>query len=575
MKKRTLLLTAAIAMAATGFAQNMSNDVQANFRSLPKLVEKNVLAKEIQAPRKDKTNGIYYATNGYWRGFGLNGMGYGSSMYVVPPFVDVTFENRMANPTSGSWSINGQQAQGDANGNYTYQLGVSYSDGAAYYAPTLTSGSVSYNFGENNVYYKRNMSGVDGIGRVKTDSINVHYPTDDHAWRLVNGTYYSNTASWGILSTDWMFGSGTWTDSDGNVYNSVGMEQVFAAPLTPLYIESVVVSGNTHATQPLQENQELTAYVTNVVTNEEGVKRAGDEIFYTLKCTSADTIDFRTTETMNGKTIRTGYLRFSMKTVDEFGIETVEPFVMPAGQEFAISFSGFENNSNIDFGADGLVAAAEDEVAPAYVLVKSQADGEVYSVRYSQNIPLKAALISMFDAVDVPVSGFFTQEDSGIELNHIIASNDGQTYTVKNDNTLGLDGAIVGLAIPFADNDGVENYTLEWWSEEGTEQPSWITGYSFDDSYVENWNGYGIFKVTCSALPSNVQGRLAKLVIKGKGVEATNTIFIEQGVVTDGIDGITVDAAKTFNGTFNLAGQRVNDNYKGIVIKEGKKMINK
>ena len=42
-----------------------------------------------------------------------------------------------------------------------------------------------------------------------------------------------------------------------------------------------------------------------------------------------------------------------------------------------------------------------------------------------------------------------------------------------------------------------------------------------------------------------------------------------------GIESIEAQTAQTVSGTFNIAGQRVGDNYKGIVIKDGRKYLNK
>ena len=42
-----------------------------------------------------------------------------------------------------------------------------------------------------------------------------------------------------------------------------------------------------------------------------------------------------------------------------------------------------------------------------------------------------------------------------------------------------------------------------------------------------------------------------------------------------GIMGVNVTKTTTNGAIYNLAGQKVNDTYKGIIIKDGKKMINK
>ena len=45
--------------------------------------------------------------------------------------------------------------------------------------------------------------------------------------------------------------------------------------------------------------------------------------------------------------------------------------------------------------------------------------------------------------------------------------------------------------------------------------------------------------------------------------------------IVDGIDTPTVNASQKKQGTYNLAGQRVGDSYKGIVIENGRKVVRK
>ena len=52
-----------------------------------------------------------------------------------------------------------------------------------------------------------------------------------------------------------------------------------------------------------------------------------------------------------------------------------------------------------------------------------------------------------------------------------------------------------------------------------------------------------------------------------------NHIYSINGVVS-GVDNITVDE-NVDAPAYNVAGQRVNDAYKGIVVKNGKKYLNK
>ncbi len=49
--------------------------------------------------------------------------------------------------------------------------------------------------------------------------------------------------------------------------------------------------------------------------------------------------------------------------------------------------------------------------------------------------------------------------------------------------------------------------------------------------------------------------------------------YIDGSSLNTGVDGIYIDNTNSDNRTFNVWGQEVNENYKGIVIKNGRKFI--
>lgn len=85
-----------------------------------------------------------------------------------------------------------------------------------------------------------------------------------------------------------------------------------------------------------------------------------------------------------------------------------------------------------------------------------------------------------------------------------------------------------------------------------------------DDSKVRNWTWTG-------------NAEEVTFTVSRKNAEANNAVlrFVEITVNPTGetgINNITVDNAKK-GVRYNLAGQRVNESYKGVVIENGKKMI--
>ena len=65
------------------------------------------------------------------------------------------------------------------------------------------------------------------------------------------------------------------------------------------------------------------------------------------------------------------------------------------------------------------------------------------------------------------------------------------------------------------------------------------------------------------------------MLIHGKGVVSTRPITIVQGDATAAVNSAKVEKKNTDAPMYNMAGQRVNKDYKGVVIQNGTKRINK
>lgn len=73
----------------------------------------------------------------------------------------------------------------------------------------------------------------------------------------------------------------------------------------------------------------------------------------------------------------------------------------------------------------------------------------------------------------------------------------------------------------------------------------------------------------------NTEGKTWENLINKEG---TSNFFVKEGAGTNphvvtGIENVTVKNVKTSNAIYNIAGQRVNKDYKGLVIKDGKKFV--
>lgn len=154
-------------------------------------------------------------------------------------------------------------------------------------------------------------------------------------------------------------------------------------------------------------------------------------------------------------------------------------------------------------------------------------------------------------------------------------------YLATNDNTNITIPATGGEAkinvepmLIYNDDNGKPTTGL-WLDYESEEAPEWLS-VSIDDHYTLNSdqqlteaNFDLIF--SAEALPSGVEGRQANLIFMQPG--ARLKVTVTQGEAS----GINVAVTKLDSKTaaYNLAGQRVNKDYKGLIIKDGRKFMNK
>ena len=115
-------------------------------------------------------------------------------------------------------------------------------------------------------------------------------------------------------------------------------------------------------------------------------------------------------------------------------------------------------------------------------------------------------------------------------------------------------------------------YKTRLWLDEtvaGNEIPEWLQLGWANEDYEDTFTFDLVAQA--DALPAGVEGREATIVLYQEGAQLT--ITVTQGKST-GIN-VTTKTVKTSNTPmFNLAGQRVNKDFKGLIVKDGRKMIN-
>ena len=107
---------------------------------------------------------------------------------------------------------------------------------------------------------------------------------------------------------------------------------------------------------------------------------------------------------------------------------------------------------------------------------------------------------------------------------------------------------------------------FENWGE--VEAPEWIE-YVLDESVLAT-NGYVVAQFSAAPLPEGETGRTGIVTVDADGFKLDIVIMQGDGGPATGVDNVVVPAN---NKTYNLLGVEVDENYKGIVIKNGKKTI--
>lgn len=145
----------------------------------------------------------------------------------------------------------------------------------------------------------------------------------------------------------------------------------------------------------------------------------------------------------------------------------------------------------------------------------------------------------------IPVAGKIVPKETPVIL-----------WTEADDYTITLTPTTAEATATFSGN------ALQVASENGTVDNAYVLGYLND---AEN-GGLGFYKYEASLDAGDVY-----LTVNGGNAPARMSI-IADGEAT-AINSVKAEAGKANDATYNMAGQRVNGSYKGIVIKNGKKYM--
>ena len=243
---------------------------------------------------------------------------------------------------------------------------------------------------------------------------------------------------------------------------------------------------------------------------------------------------------------------------DEFGMsETVDYLFIE--DEFVIIIEGWDN------GTFSGVLGNQEYNFNENTSTWFQVVGETRMRSYGGGWP--QLFIGLLDAT---YGYLYTEDDTDLKFD-----NEGGTSTIHIDPMYyGIDEETEEPTYSLY----VESITED--GEEVEEVPEWLTFEVANEDYTTDVDedGYDYFVngidydlvVTAEALPEGVEYRTAQVVFYQKGAKLT--VKVAQGVDPDGINTVVATPIKNSR-AFNLAGQPVGKNYKGIIVKDGKKVL--
>jgi len=210
------------------------------------------------------------------------------------------------------------------------------------------------------------------------------------------------------------------------------------------------------------------------------------------------------------------------------------------------------------------------------IVIEGWDNGTFSAVPGSQDVPLDNARTSTwFEMVGEPGTMYaFTGWKASLFVGFLGATY-GYLFTEDSkDITIDAAGGQASIKVhPFYSNDAEAETKTRLFLDENVvdnDIPEWLS-VSFDnEDYDETFTFDLVFQA--EALPEGVTGRQATLIFMQEGAQLKVTVT--QGEVV-GIATAKADV-KVGNGKmFNIAGQRVNNDFKGLVIKDGAKFMNK
>ncbi len=577
--RKSLLFTAALLAATTTVSAQQKlqmfskiNLKAANaLRVMPMAKQKASAADkssiDIQkaAVRKAYADGLfYYRPQGTYYYAGTSQQtGEDYCYLMLPSFTDLTFEKPES--INASWYLGGedvtQQAEEDGNFKMSYRKNF---PNYVQILPSLSNGSSTFQI---------------------ADYANALDSISDGSYLLMPFNYNVSLAYMGFSDGTSPFGSIKDTfDYDGDQVEEdiieTGFFRFFEKPAAPLYLHELAFYWQSKNATPIAEGSSLKAYIRRVVIDEKGNGAMTDTL--AVLTASPETIVTAPSKIQNQYNY--GIIGFSQTVEDEFGTQTIEPVTI--NDNFAVYVDGLDQPGiDINFYFCDL---GEDMVELASY---PQATYQVFKFTDGTPCPRPLSYFGTYADDNGETSYYcynpeflFYGEMDGImvedEINkQVVPAEGGESESeIKADDGTGYDAYLWTTYPIFDGEEDAGNYSLEG-------APEWamvlINPYYYDYSDMErgeNLRGLNLVHFSVEPLPEGVTGRVGEVYVEGiRGSRSNRPIYIVQGdaEITDGVKAIQFDKDGKFLRTYNMKGQAVSNDAKGLIIKNGKKFFNK
>lgn len=528
----------------------------------------------------------YVPTGTFFTGWDTSLRGWSIMLPVVSPFTQYTFENSTvpvdARPYT-TWQHYGEDVSSsmvDADYNYSSEIDATTSPNhltKLYYVPTLTYGTDSFNIAMFNEDYTSATSDTKGVTYLLAyDSIAALSPYNTGTTAVMfsgDAQLYGNTS----LEFDYSDGEGKTTMYQQGVY------QRYPKPMSTLYATDVHIAACAYGVNTDKIiDKALTMYVMDVKdstitgTLSDGTdttyttKVQGDKILYTLTADPADQVIYGAAQ---GNTL--GSIVFYNKQKNAAGGVSNAPIVLDQ-EYFLVIPTGFQSQTN-KFNLQCSINGMDTEYNPSNQFNDGYPNSRMLLAKSKTGVPDdRYSLTYNYYRIAFCFNGIMDQAKvyTTNEANVQVCDATGGECLSKNEVDLVGDNyyGLVQTAMPWYNVEGDENYTVEF-----TDDANWVTAEVNEDA--RDKSGFTTVTFTCEPLPAGVTGRSTRAYVAGThGVDSQDYFYILQGdaTIADAINGVEINN-KTANDNvlYNLAGQRVSKEYKGVVVKNGQKFINK